>query len=457
MGKTLKSGGVVLALFSCIFIKSLVFALLIPPWLGNDEPNHFEYVLNMAKGGDFADGQKLIIASLNETSFWKNAEMSPPPPGAAKFDDTDLRNHSEKMVDTRPPMYYLLAAAPLKAVYSDSMRLNLLMSRMVSVAISMVTLLFVYLSARIFFGGVGGEAGAAGTLAVAGFHPQFSYLSAVVNSDVLLTMWFSVFFYYSLRLLRKGGFGPVDLAVLLGVAACAALTKKQGLLLAPALLLSVPFFVSGTGWREKAVGSLKAYAALLGMTALFALVAEAVFARNVVRLADISALNLGLSFSTYIDFAGMTAMMWLKSLSILFVTSWFTFGQMVHKQSYGFYLLYGAGSAVALYGLARHFADAFRGAEGDDPARTRMLALAGMTCALLAAVTLMIFASPTIYERISGRYLFYGVAPFSLLFYFGFSRLGPRGGVWEWTPAYGFISLNLISIFGYLLPLYYGK
>ncbi len=430
-------------LFSAVLVKSLFFMFMVPPWLGNDEPNHFAYVYVLSGLADKPSAEARILESLSRNDYWKLAEMPAPPGDSAAFAQTSLMQHSEDFVGTRSPLYYWVASLPVRLFAPASVEGALYWARGVSVLLSLLTVFFAWRSAVLLFG-----AGEAALLAgvIAGFHPQFSYLSSMVNSDVLAVLLFSAVFYGCVAMIVARELSGRRLAALFALLALSLLVKRHAVILFPLAFAAVILAARSPRMAVKhgALFIIVMAAALLSL--------ELAATDSMIRLADRVGLSLGYSFSGPAELAALPAGMWLRGLSIMFVTGWFTVGQMVYKQSFGFYVLYALVSGAIVAGIV---AGMFRWRR--EPA-SRTLVFALLFCLMVLAMNVGTFFSPQFMRLVSGRYLFYAIAPASILGAYGgiqFLELVKRSA---WRPAlfYLFLALNLIALFGYLAPLYHG-
>ncbi|MBI5637527.1 MAG: glycosyltransferase family 39 protein [Nitrospinae bacterium] len=430
-------------LLAAVLAKSLLFMFMVPPWLGNDEPNHFAYVYVLSGRADQPAAEARILASLAHNDYWRLADMPAPPEGAAAFAQTSLMRHSEDFIGTRSPLYYWIASLPVRLFAPATAEGALHWARGMSALLSLATVFLVWRSAALLFGG-----GAAALLAgvIAGFHPQFSYLSAMVNSDVLAVLLFSAVFYCCLAMIAAREISGGRLAALFVLLGIALLVKRHAVILFPLAFAAV--LMAARSARAAAKGG--ALFIVVAAAALLSL--ELAATDSMIRLADRVGLSLGYSFAGPAELAALPAGMWLRGLAIMFVTGWFTVGQMVYKQSFGFYALYALLSGAVFAGVAAGLLRWRR-----EPA-ARMLAFALLFCLLVLAMNIGTFFSPRFLPLVSGRYLFYAVAPASILAAYGgirFLELVKRSA---WRPAlvYLFLALNLIALFGYVGPIYHG-
>ncbi len=250
-------------------LLSLFYSVIIPPWEAHDEWAHFRYAAHIAENLALPDpGQRLT------TEF--------------EFDEA-----------SQPPLYYLLAAAPMLAVdtedgYQPSVNryakwgssqggvnftlhdfsaeawpwsgtlLALHLGRIVSILISVFGLYVTYALVRLLSPKAPDIALVA--TGIQAFAPQYVFISSVMTNDILLIVIETVFLYLALRLLIEGP--TLRLTLLFGlVTALALLTKYLALALLP---LAVIVFALAAWLHRKQTGSRRHL--IVNLAALFGLI-----------------------------------------------------------------------------------------------------------------------------------------------------------------------------------------
>ncbi len=430
-------------LLVAVLVKSLFFMFMVPPWLGNDEPNHFAYVYVLSGRDEQPGAEARILESLARSNYWKLAEMPAPPEGVTAFAQTSLMQHSEDFIGTRSPLYYWVASLPIRLFAPATIEGALYWARGVSAVLSLITVFLVWRSATLLFG-----PGAVALLSgvIAGFHPQFSYLSAMVNSDVLAILLFSAVFYCCLVMISMREVSARRLAALFVLLGLSLLVKRHAVILFPLAFAAVILAA------RSARMAVKGGALFIAVAAAALLSLELAAADSMIRLADRVGLSLGYSFAGPAELAALPAGMWMRGLAIMFVTGWFTVGQMVYKQSFGFYAVYALLSGALFTGIVAGMLRWQR-----EPA-ARMLIFALLFCLMVLAMNIGTFFSPQLMRLVSGRYLFYAVAPASILAAYGGVQFlgGVNRSAWRPALVYLFLALNLIALFAYLGPIYHG-
>ena len=235
-------------------LLALLYSLAIPPWEAHDEWAHYRYAAYVAENRALPDpGQRLT------TEF--------------EFDEA-----------SQPPLYYLLAAAPMLlvdtqdgyvpqinphisgenaqtgsnvAVHDPRIEgfpwrgtiLALHLGRFVSILISLLALLVTFHLLRTL-SPQRPEIALIGT-AIQAFAPQFVFLSAVITNDILVILLEPLLLLLSLRLIEEGPRPRLVLYASL-VAGLAILTKYLALAVVP---LAVIAFAWGA-WRHRRNGHM---------------------------------------------------------------------------------------------------------------------------------------------------------------------------------------------------------
>jgi len=261
-------------------LLAVFYSLIIPPWEAHDEWAHFQYAAYITENLALPDpGQRLT------TEF--------------QFDES-----------SQPPLYYLLAAAPMLAVdtndgYRPSVNhyaawgtgeggvnfalhdftaeawpwsgslLALHLGRWVSILISVFGLCVTYALARLLSPKAPGIALIA--TGIQAFTPQYVFISSVMTNDILLIVLETVFLYLSLRLLTDGP--TLRLTLLLGLVTGLALMTKY---LALALIPLAVIVLALSAWlhrRQSGNGRRFALSLLVGLGFILVL-SSALLSRN---------------------------------------------------------------------------------------------------------------------------------------------------------------------------------
>jgi 4-amino-4-deoxy-L-arabinose transferase-like glycosyltransferase len=265
-----------LLLFSLLL--GLLYIFLTPPWQGPDEITHYEFVDILSRAELFKIKhksdyklQKEIIHSMDQFRAWKYVYKERPSPLPGSFWSLPLYGGSNTKLD-RPPLYYILGSFVLKAFSTDSLLLKHYLIRLLSLLMSLLTILFTYLSAKIVFNNnLSLSLMSACSVALL---PEFMIISSSINSDslanligagsifVLLFSLHHIKNYYYLLL--------IPVLVILGL-----LTGRTTFFVIPSLAVFAVIYFS-KGWKKGRFNIL-----LFAMIGLLILIAAFLFSRYV--------------------------------------------------------------------------------------------------------------------------------------------------------------------------------
>jgi hypothetical protein len=250
-------------------LQSAIYLTIIPPWHHYDEPTHFEYAWLLAhrpglpKPDDLdALMRREVAASLREHRLYDNLRLDPSPlvsdrASAFKLGYSEL-HHSR--------YYYMLVSLPLAAARHLDVASQLLVARLVSAIMFLLTI-------RIAIGIMADLTPPEHPLRVAvpailALLPPFVDAMTAVNNDAGAVLFFSLFLWGSVRMIRAGLTWRRAAWVLLaaGLAAMMKTTGLVALILAP-LGIMVAFWLerSIAWWRLSAAALVMAAVALLAM------------------------------------------------------------------------------------------------------------------------------------------------------------------------------------------------
>lgn len=269
-------------------VKGLLWATLLPPWYGPDEPAHYVYVETLAEGrlpayapsarSDGADIPPDVACSeqnlgwhpdgpLMEKPFLAGQNPAPCAQGGAPA-------ARRPAVPSNPaagytPLYYAVAIPFLAAAGHAPVETRLFSVRLLSVLLGALATLFVYLGG--FWALDGRRRLAVAAAGVYALQPMLSQQYAIVSNDAFLDFLGAAFAWRLARALRIQP-DLREVALLAALAGIAYLAKPQGILLA--LLLPLPALAAiragRLGWRALAgqtmvAGGVLATVALAGL------------------------------------------------------------------------------------------------------------------------------------------------------------------------------------------------
>lgn len=182
-------------------LNGLLYVFLVPPWQHYDEPGHFEYVWLLAHQPGLPNSaapnpqiRRQILASMQQHNFFRdmpeswNLLQTPANIGIHQLDD--------------PPLYYLLAALPLRLFRFSEVDFQLYLSRLVSLALY----LFALWAAWHALGEILHPTHPLRTLVPLSMAllPAFTDLMTAVNNDAGAVAIFTWFIWGTAYLLRRG-------------------------------------------------------------------------------------------------------------------------------------------------------------------------------------------------------------------------------------------------------------
>lgn len=240
-------------------LHGLTYCLLLPAWMGEDEPWHVEYAHHVSTGHmpwggiemhgaarpedddrsimalsqlqvrrrlgglqayEISETQEAILDSMKEEDFFRRVDFAPWKGGTENFDqvqDAFTATH-------QPPLYYMIGAAALKISNATTPIEELYVLRGVAFICYLIVVLFTFLIARLMTEDLW-------LVALAGFIcawiPMHARQAAVVNNDVLAKVVGGALLFAAARQLtnEKRQLKPSAIASLLVLIAIAFVTK----------------------------------------------------------------------------------------------------------------------------------------------------------------------------------------------------------------------------------------
>ncbi len=225
-----------LIILGIALIHGLVYVFLIPPWQHYDEPTHFEYAWLVAnkpgwpQPGDYDwEMRHQVATSMIEAGFFADLGVLP------QIDNPDrppwIGAHAQL---DGPPLYYLFASLPLRALPEAGIEAQLTAARLVSLGFYLITILAAF--------GVTAELTDPESPLrwlvplVLALLPGFTDVMTAVNNDAGAAVVFSLFLWGALRLLRQGFSWGLFLGT--GLAALLGLWIKKS-----SVALAIPLFL----------------------------------------------------------------------------------------------------------------------------------------------------------------------------------------------------------------------
>jgi 4-amino-4-deoxy-L-arabinose transferase-like glycosyltransferase len=238
-----------------VAVATVAWALLTPPFLVPDEPEHFAYVQSLAENGERPphgtvndSGARRLSSEETAALYFTRTEFHIALPdhrpawepsaergwerygaGAPPGDATAIGPQAH-----HPPLYYAFETAPYLAGGGGDLFDRLLLMRLWSGLLLLVTTT----GAWLLIGELTGRdrllqlAGAA----CVGLQPMATFVSAGVNPDAMLFAAYSIALWLAVRLLRRGP-SRGTVAGLFAVTLAAVFSKSAGFALVPGVAL----------------------------------------------------------------------------------------------------------------------------------------------------------------------------------------------------------------------------
>lgn len=442
-------GWLVISILVVHFILGAVYSLVNPIWEGPDESAHYDYIKYLADN------------------------LSLPKP-------TDSKSPMDAL--TQPPLYYIVTALAISWVdtgddlqpvenpytytgiteggvnsfihsdvetipYQGTVLANHV-ARLVSVFISTLVVAVTYLLGRLLFPEP--QVIALGAMAINAFSPAFLFMGSVINNDVLVTLFFSLALFFSVKVVIRIP-NLRDLLALGGFTGLAFLSKYNALALIPLVVISLGLAMERLlrSRRSLAMSFFWGGLVLLGV----ALVYGWWFLRSLVVFGSPTARAGRLIARLFSDPLGVTRRLhWdvlPDGLKYFYTSFWASFGwgNIVAEawvyQILGLLCLAGiSGLMLFMLGKAAH----------SVKAGTLMLLLSFLFLLALATYRALAAGDPVL----RGRYVLPSISAVSVLLSLGIVSLTPRRIGYMPILLAGLIIfvLGLIAPFRYILPAY---
>lgn len=434
------------ALLAFFIVKQVTLVLLLGPFSGHDEVDHYWYVQRLVDGhGLGVVGEAELPASMAPYSHYV----------------ADYPLNSEVI---QPPLYHLLLAG-LELIHGGGTLATLIELRLVSVLLGVGVVYLTYLLARrLFPNDVAVRVGAPVFIAL---QPQFSFEAAIVNHDILVILLATLTAWLTCRAIGAGLTVPGALAIGL-VGAAGLWTKVSFGLVLPVVAVGLAVIawdrLRSAGWGSAGLRGLVPWLAIRGGLALVLPVVGILpwFARNQwlygdptgsAKLQEIS--DYALSASTYREMV-TSPTFWRGRLDDF----WGNYGwrEIPWDGSVAIpvYLLWGI-AALGLLALLVRQALSLRGASPGpvfDGYQSRCLIV------LLTLVASMMYAMLYVgtLQFTQSRFAFPAMAGFGILTMLGLGAWLPAR--WRWVlpvaVTVGLLALNLLVTIRFVIPYYVG-
>ena len=249
-------------------IHGLIYVFIMPPWQHYDEPGHFEYVWMIANSPSIPEKGMVdnsirlkMLQSMKEHNFFNSPSLNELSKVAAAMDPVWIG--VTQVGD--PPLYYWLAALPLRLFLSQPVDFQLYVTRLVSLLLWLGVLYISWLFTK--------EITPANhplrwmlpnSLALL---PAFVEHSTALNNDIGATFVYSLIILFSTRLI-KNGFKNFNILIVLGLLVISYFTKASIWLSFVAVPLAIFFTLVRNRNSKLVIGSL-ILAAVVGWFIIF--------------------------------------------------------------------------------------------------------------------------------------------------------------------------------------------
>ena len=486
------SESLILLLIGFFLIRGILYSSIVPIWQGPDEPRHFAYIEHLALWGTLPTTETRSSAEIPYAMAMADFDaviagqhlMHPPADTTHWSVDPALRYQPAERMITLPGqgtfqgivptrdgiIYYLFAAAIYSLLYDQDIFVRGYMIRWLSVVMGGLVVWVAFKTACLLFPDNGlMQIGIPWFVA---FQPMFTFMASVINNDSWNNLIAALALYGVLSAVLQGV--TVRRSLLLGfLLGLGCLIKETFMPMIPLALMGF----SGALWLER--GDLTRSRLLRnGLALLFPLVSIWLVQMLLMGSdADVAAWGRRLavdplrhSQNSYSLLRFLFAAVPLpdgtagnSALTTLFKYFWGYFGWLNYPLSAGAYLLLFGASSTAGMGclicLWRHHNKA-DGTNLDRRLRFCLWFLGATAIGYVVAVLGMGYSKVLVvgYVRaMQGRYLFPALTAIATLFVLGWHELaGPR---WRrpafMTLAAGFMALDLLVLFEWIIPRYY--
>ncbi len=183
-------------------LNGLVYTVLVPPWQHYDEPNHFEYAWLIAyrshrpQEGDFDRPMRVAtLRSMIAHDFFRGMGGVPPV-------DAEVPWIGPVAQVGNAPLYYWLAALPMRLFAPLDIEPQLYAARLTSLALLLLTVGLAWGTLGVLFPPDSALRWMPLGLLVA--LPPFVDIMTAVNDDVAGVAAFALFLFFATRLIRRG-------------------------------------------------------------------------------------------------------------------------------------------------------------------------------------------------------------------------------------------------------------
>jgi 4-amino-4-deoxy-L-arabinose transferase-like glycosyltransferase len=434
------------------FFLGTVYSVVTPIWEGPDELGHYRHVRFLVRNLSLP-GPEDSISSLDQLTH-------PPLYYIVTAVLTSWVDTSVKLTPATNPFAATgtMEGGANRFVHSDAESfpyrgtvLAVHAARLVSVAIGTLSLLVTYKLGRLLF--PERHDVALGATAINAFSPGFLYMSAVVNNDIMVTLWTALTMFFSVRVLVRDT-GWKDLLALGISAGLAILSKYNALALTPLVLIA-----AGAALHKRMGGRKSLVMAVGGVVLLLlsmVLVSSWWFMRSMALFGTATTRSTKILTQFLADLrdplAGLGRIDWAllpDGLVYFYKSFWGVFGWGNVNAATWVYQVLGLVCLAGLLGLVLYLLG--------KASRSRKVAV------LLPLLAFVLFSLLAIYRTLTvgdpvlrGRYALPAISGVSVLLSLGVVQLTPRklGRLPILAVSLIVLFTGLIAPFRYIMPVY---
>jgi 4-amino-4-deoxy-L-arabinose transferase-like glycosyltransferase len=434
------------------FVLGTIYSIATPIWEGPDELGHYRHVRFLVRNLSLP-GPEDSISSLDQLTH-------PPLYYIVTAVLTSWVDMSVKLTPIANPFAATgtMEGGANRFIHSDAESfpyqgtvLAVHAARLVSVAIGTLSLLVTYRLGRLLFPQRYDVA--LGATAINAFSPGFLYMSAVVNNDIMVTLWTALTLFFSVRILVRDA-GWKDLLALGISAGLAILSKYNALALTPLVLIA-----AGAALTKRMGGKKSLVMAVGGVVLLLlsmVLVSSWWFMRSMALFGTATTRSTKILTQFLADLrdpmAGLGRIDWTllpDGLSYFYRSFWGIFGWGNVNAATWVYQVLGLLCLAGLLGLVLFLlGKTSRSHKG----AVLLLLLAFVLFSLLAIYRTLTVGDPVL----RGRYALPTISGVSVLLSLGVVQLTPRrlGRILILVVALVLLFTGLIAPFRYIMPVY---
>ncbi len=328
-------------ILALIFVKGILFVLLLPPWQGPDEPTRFEAAALVSESpfwppayGQDPALQGRIVSSMRQFQAWKFYDRKEPPPSVSTLSEANLPSGASILYE--PAAAYLPFSVLIRWIPSENLLGRLYAGRFLSLLMHMACVILLYQLAGAMLPSRSSEIPRHLLVLFYGLHPQLSFLAASLHADnlgFLLSLGVLLLVVRAALCFRDGSrtaAGWVFLLTLLALAGISLYLLRKMIVLLPFVSLSVPLIF----WpRWKRQGTMEAVSGFL-LLFLAVIVSAALLLYHYPELLGWRLLS-NPHLAKVEEFAHLDWQVWARYGLILFTTFWMALGSLVYKLSPG--------------------------------------------------------------------------------------------------------------------------